>query len=271
MRALGVNFMYIQKSMFLRSLGVLGTSIFAFFFILTFSTPGWVESFATDFIESQVTKKIDRKINRLAISEGNGNLSKFAQSILAQNENQIEDLQKRLKSNVHTQMTNALSQIRNLSCECRKKWEDSFRTGIESNISLLQVTNEKITDFIQSSYMAVVGKLKKEIRIFTGANAAVFLLLLIISFLKPKAITHLYLPAILISASTVICAYFYIFEQNWLLTIIYSDYLGFIYLIYLGVVFVFLCDIVLNRGRVTTQILNAALQAAGSVALVVPC
>jgi hypothetical protein len=71
--------------------------------------------------------------------------------------------------------------------------------------------------------------------------------------------------------ATLICAYFYVFEQNWLLTIIYGDYLGFAYLAYLGVVFLFLCDIVLNRGRVTTQFANAILDAAGSAVTLSPC
>ncbi len=263
--------MKTKKSIILRTLGAIGTGLFAFFFALTFSTPEWVENYAIDFIESEVSKKVDRRIGSLQIPEGENKLSKLAQKLISKNEVQIDELKTNLKNNVHGQLANALAEIRDLDCECRKKWEDSFRSGFESKISLLQATNEKIIEFIHSSYMEVVEKLKRDIRIFTGANAAVFLLLLLISFLKPKAITHLFLPGILISASTIICSYFYIFEQNWLLTIIYSDYLGFTYIVYLGIVFAFLCDIVLNRGRVTTQILNAAFQVIGSAASVVPC
>lgn len=60
-------------------------------------------------------------------------------------------------------------------------------------------------------------------------------------------------------------------EKNWLLTILFNDYLGFGYLAYLAVVFALLCDIILNRARVTTTIVNAVLQAVGSVASAVPC
>ena len=82
---------------------------------------------------------------------------------------------------------------------------------------------------------------------------------------------HLFLPGVLLSASTLICSYFYIFQQNWLMTIIHGDYLGFIYLAWLGVVFLFLCDIVLNRGRVTSEILNAFFNAISSAFTVSPC
>lgn len=68
-----------------------------------------------------------------------------------------------------------------------------------------------------------------------------------------------------------VCSCFYIFEQNRPLTILYNDYLGFGYLAYLAVVFALLCDIILNRVRITTMIVNAVPEAVGSVASAVPC
>lgn len=52
---------------------------------------------------------------------------------------------------------------------------------------------------------------------------------------------------------------------------IHGDYVGFAYLAWLGVVFLFLCDIVFNRGRVTTELLNAFFIAVGSAFSAVPC
>jgi hypothetical protein len=43
--------------------------------------------------------------------------------------------------------------------------------------------------------------------------------------------------------------------------ILYNDYVGFGYLAYVGVLFAFICDIVFNKALVTTEILNAILQA----------
>ncbi len=83
--------------------------------------------------------------------------------------------------------------------------------------------------------------------------------------------THLFLPGILLVLSTAICSYFYIFEQNWLLTLIYSDYLGFTYAAYLAIVFGFICDVVFNNARITTEIINAILNVTGSAATVGPC
>ncbi|QMU61675.1 MAG: hypothetical protein GKR92_08185 [Gammaproteobacteria bacterium] len=161
--------------------------------------------------------------------------------------------------------------MRDLDCECRKKYAALIKDNFQIRLVSLQAANEKLGDYMKTKYMAVVTELKRDIRIFTGSNMLIFFLLLVASLLKPKAMTHLFLPGVLLVTSTLICSYFYIFEQNWLFTIIYSDYLGYGYLAYVGVLFLFLCDIVFNRGRVTTEIINALLNAIGSAASLLPC
>ncbi len=255
----------------LRSVGVIGAAIFLTFFAFTYSVPGWVEDFAADYIESEAQERIDATIDDIRPPESENALARLAQSMYEKNEAQIEQSKTNLKNKVHEQWASALAAIRNLDCECREKWEDRFESGFNTNIALLQAANEQISNFIHSTYMDVTTELKQDIRIFTVSNAAVFILLLLVSFLKPQAITHLFLPGVLLAVSTLICSYFYLFEQNWLLTIIHSSYLGFAYLTWLGIVFLFLCDVVFNRARVTTEILNGIFNALGSAVSVVPC
>jgi hypothetical protein len=85
------------------------------------------------------------------------------------------------------------------------------------------------------------------------------------TFVRPQFMKQLSVPTYLLLASTIYCAYSYVFEQNWLLIVIYSDYLGFAYLGYLSVVFLLLCDFVLNRARVTLAILNGMMGAIATV------
>ena len=245
--------------------------MFALFFSLTFSVPGWVETFAKSFIESEVAKQVDSRIDSIQPQKGEGSFAKFANAIYAKKQQEIDSMKEALKAKVHERMADALAEIRNLDCECRNNWAAAFKRGTETNISLLQAANDKIAGFVHSSYMAVVENLKHDVRIFTASNALVFLLLVFVSFLKPQAVAHLFLPGMLLVLSTVLCSYFYIFEQNWLLTIIYNDYLGFMYAGYLAFVFAFLCDVVFNRARITTEIINAVLNAVGSAASLVPC
>lgn len=261
----------VVQRLTLRSIGVIGTAIFATFFALTYSVPGWVEDFAADYIESEAEKRIDSAIDVLRPPESDSALARLAQSMYEKNEARIEQAKTNLRHKVHEQWAAAIAAIRDLDCECRQKYADMFESGFQTDIVLLQAANDRIVSFIQKNYMEVATGLKTDIRIFTASNAAAFFLLLLVSLLKPQAITHLFLPGVLLAISTLICSYFYIFETNWLLTIIHSSYLGFAYLAWLAVVFLFLCDIVFNRGRVTTEILNGILNILGSALSVVPC
>jgi hypothetical protein len=255
----------------LRATGIVGAAIFVTFFAFTYAVPGWVETFAADYIESKAQERIDASIDAMRPPESESALARLAQSMYEKNEAQIEQMKANLKNNVHEQWAAALAAVRDLDCECREKWEDWFESGFNTNIALLQAANEQVSKFIHSTYMDVATELKRDIRIFTGSNAAVFILLLLVSLMKPQAITHLFLPGALLAVSAMICSYFYIFEQNWLLTIIQSSYLGFAYVAWLGVAFLFLCDIVFNRARITTEIVNGVFSAVGSAFSVGPC
>jgi hypothetical protein len=124
---------------------------------------------------------------------------------------------------------------------------------------------------MQAKYMEIVKKLTMDVRIFLGINSLVFILLFVTSFAKPRASEHLFFPGALLFLSTIICSYFYLFEQNWFYTILYNDYTGFGYLAYLLIVFAILCDIVFNKARITTEIINALANAIGSAFSVAPC
>ena len=77
---------------------------------------------------------------------------------------------------------------------------------------------------------------------------------------------------LLLAIATVFCTYLYVFEQNWLMTIVEGSYLGWAYAGWLGVAYLFLCDIALNRGRVTTRLVNGVLEAFGSaISSLTPC
>ncbi len=265
-----MNKTLLQK-LSMRAVGVFGAAVFLTFFAFTYSVPGWVETFAADYIESEAAERIDAYIDDIRPRESDSELAQLAHLMYTANEAQIDQHKSDLKNRIYAQWADAVAAVRDLDCECRQKWEDWFESGIHNNILFLQAANEQISKFIHSSYMEIATEVKRDIRVFTGSNAAVFLLLLLVSFTRPQAMKHLFLPGILLAVSTLICSYFYVFEQNWLLTIIHSSYLGFAYLAWLGIAFLSLFDILFNRGRVTTEVLNFILKLIGSAASVVPC
>lgn len=255
----------------LRAAGVLGTALFTVFFALTFSTPQWVERFAVDFIEARVSERVDAGIDALRPIPLKGVAARVAEGLRRHNEVALEGMKERLKGGVREVWSTALAEVRDLDCECREKWVGLLEAGTVQQLASLEAINKRLTDFIQASYMDVATELKRDIRVFAATNAAVFLLLLLVSFLKPRAVGHLFLPGLLLCAATLLCASFYVFEQNWLLTIIHGDYTGLAYAAYLGVAFLFLCDIALNHGRVTTRLVNGIADVVGSGFALIPC
>jgi len=240
----------------LRIIGVAGAALFAFFFVLTYHRPAWVEDFAASYIESQVAEKVDATIDGLGAPQGKDALSRYAAELYRQNEAKISEYKSLLKGNIREQLAICIPQIRALGDEQRRKLEQWVEEGAVLSIGELQLDNSRLVTLIQSGYLATVADLKREIRVFTASNAIVFLLLVLVSFLRPQSVRLLFIPGLLLALSTLICAFLYAFQQNWLLTIIHRDYLGFTYAAYLGIVFLFYCDIWFNEGRISARILR---------------
>lgn len=255
----------------LRLAGILGAALFGFFFVLTFSTPKWVERYAVEFIETRVSERVNARIEGLQPESGKSVASRIAESLYRQNEAALEQMKQQFKNGVRETWAAALAEVRDLDCECREKWLNALESGTQSHFQSLETVRERLTGFIQASYMDVATKLKRDIRIFTATNAGAFILLVLVSFLKPQAVRHLFVPGLLLCAATLVCAYGYVFEQNWLLTVINGSYLGFAYAFYLGLVFLFFCDIALNHGRVTTRLVNGMVHGLGGVFSLTPC
>jgi hypothetical protein len=240
----------------LRIIGCTGLAPFAFFFFLTYHTPQWVEDFAADYIENQVADHVDATIDGLGAPQGENALSRYAAQLYEENEARIAGMKQYLKKEARVRLIDCIDKARSLTPEQRAKFDGWIEMGAQVTIGSLTVDNSKLADLIQSGYLKVVAELKREIRGFTAINAIAFLLLLLASFLRPEAVRSLFVPGALLFASTLLCAWLYVFEQNWLLTMVQGSYVGKAYAVYLGLVFLFLCDIALNRARITTRLLG---------------
>lgn len=256
----------------LRSIGLVGTLLFSVLFSITFKIPGFVEDMGKDFIKSQIQKKTNEKIELVKAVSKDSKLAKLASVLYKKNQKQIDQIKDQLKNKAHEKITAVMAEMSDMSCECRKTYAEKIKQGFEFKLASLGSMNERLTDFMKGKYMEISTELKRDVRIFTGSNALIFLMLLIISFLKPQAIKHLFLPGILLFTATSVCSFIYVFEQNWLLTIIYNNYYGFAYLGFVGFVFLILCDIAFNKCRITSEIVNGLFNLVGSAATALaPC
>jgi hypothetical protein len=248
---------------FLLLLSAVGTMLFGAALVTSLLNPGYVEETAKEIIRRQVERKVHEKIDALDEKF----LSTKAGALINKHAEEAETARRQLKEKTPEKIAAVISEMRNLDCECRKKIENHFRDGFESKIVMASQAQERLTSLIRTKYMETAEKLTREFRIFTGINALVFALLGIAAFLKQGSGRHLILPALVLVVASTVTGYLYLFNQDWLHTILFSDYVGFTYILYLSMVFAFLCDVSFNRARGTTQLLSSV----GSNIQVLPC
>lgn len=251
----------------LRFVGLAGFLLFTFVFAATLLSPIHFEQAGKAFIGTQVESKVRNKLENLR----SPSFEKAAGFLAKQYQGEIADLQQRLKEGLPKKVAAVVAQMGDLSCECRKKLASDIRQTYDWRIVSLSQAQSNLVTLIQGKYAEVVEKLLLDLRIFSGTNAVVFMLLLIASLLKERAVAQLFLPGSLLFAATLFSVYFYLFKQNWFFTIIFNNYVGYGYIVYVFIAFLFLCDVVLNRARVTTEIINQTLRAIGSGEWLTPC
>ncbi|GAA4821093.1 hypothetical protein GCM10011365_23590 [Marinicella pacifica] len=251
----------------LRSIGLFGTALFALLFSVTFLSSDTIEQSAKGFVKYQIEKELKEKQALVTQSSLADSALKIAGRLGYEESKIKQDIENKLPDKI----ASVIASMCGYDCEKKKNLAQSITSGYLDRIKNIQLAQHTLADIIKDRYLKIIGELKFDLRIFLGSNLIMFLIVLIVSFAKPKAMAHLFLPSILLLAATAIAGAFYIFGQDWFYTILYNDYMGFAYLAYIGVIFMILLDIVFNKARVTTEVINAFLHTIGSAFSVVSC
>ena len=109
---------------------------------------------------------------------------------------------------------------------------------------------------IRSNYQRILDDFMQEFRVFTGINCILFAIVAGLIGRRPTLTHHLLVPAGILVATNCIAIVIYIIAQDWLFAILAQDFIGFWYLTYVGIVTLFLVDIVCNDGRVCAMIMK---------------
>ena len=251
----------------LRIIGLIGLILFASLFGITYGVPELVEESAQGFVKSQIEKEIRAKYQasnaKTALDK-----AKAISDVLGQEHSGI---QKAIDNKLPEKIAQVLASLCGYDCEKKKRITASIKGRYLERMQNIELAQNKLADIIKGKYVEIVGNLKADLRVFLGANASMFMLILALSFLRPSAIAHLFLPGVLLVVATIAASGVYLFGQDWFYTILYNDYIGFGYFAYLGVIFAFLIDVAFNKGRVTKEIVNFILNAIGSAISIGPC
>lgn len=251
----------------LRITGMLGLLLFGFIFTLTFADAEFVEKSAKNFVSYQVEKEVKTKLSVIA----NTSMAQKAQALADRLGLQERKIQQDLENKLPEQIASIMAEMCGYECEKKKQLAQGIRKNYLAKIKSLKIAQANLSELVTGKYIETVSQLKSDIRIFTLSNASMFLLLLLVSCLKPQAIKQLFVPGMMLFVATSIAAVIYVFGQNWLYNLIFNDYMGWAYLVYLTVIFTLLLDISLNKCRVTSEIFNALGSVFSNITPVIPC
>lgn len=254
-------------SIILKLIGLFGLVLFGSLFLVTFMSPEEIEESAQGFVKIQVEKEIRQK--QQSIKESS--VTKAALNIAEKLGFEKQRIQADLNNDLPEKIATIIASMCGYDCEKKKALTHSITSSYVERLKNIQIAESTLSDIIKGKYLEVVSNLKNDLRIFLGSNFIMFLVLLVLSFAKPKAVAHLFLPGLLLVIATILSSSIYIFGQDWFYTILYNDYMGFGYLAYIAFIFGFLLDITFNGAKVTTQIINGIANSIGSVFSVVSC
>ena len=253
--------------LFLNAIGLSGLILFGLLLALTFGLPESIEHSAKGFIKSQIEHEISAKYQQTSASS----ISQKALLLADKLGFEQQQIEQDLKDKLPEKIAEVIASMCGYDCERKKQIATSITAGYLDRLASIQIAQTQIKDIIKGKYLEITGNLIKDLRIFLSSNSTMFLLLLLISLLKPRAVAHLFLPACLLLIATITATAIYLFGQNWFYTILYNDYMGFAYLGYIALIFAFLMDVVFNGAQITTAIINGILNAIGSALSVSPC
>jgi hypothetical protein len=108
----------------------------------------------------------------------------------------------------------------------------------------------------ETRLLDVEAKFVREFRVFTGTNAIISFILVGAALHKRRNRVLLVPAATVLLLASAITGYAYLFNQTWLMAMLYGDYVGYVYIAYVAFVLFLLVDFLRYRGRITAEVLD---------------
>jgi hypothetical protein len=232
---------------------LLAALAFGTLFAASFFGSIWIESLAIAIIKPQIISKVADRLDRF---EKNRLIEK-AQAALPGLNARIVAGREKIEQTVANSVDEVIARMSNPSCDCRKALSRKYREAFERDATAANLLREKLTQLIETKYGEVASKLLREWRIFTSVNAMAFLGLFVLSLCRSALGVRLLPVTFVLFVGVAVTSGFYLFNQDWFGTILFSDYVGWGYGLWLAFVSLMLADLALNRARVTSRVLSS--------------
>lgn len=232
-----------------RAMLALGLLAFSAVFVLTLVSPERIERASRAVVERQVHEEVEARLG--------GRLPSAAYELMGERlAAELKRKREALRERLPEQIAAILAHTCHLDCETRRKIADFVRESIKTGIKELDYVLENLEPLVKKYYRAKVLKVLRDIRIFAGSNAIIFSILFGLTVMRGVTFNVLVLPSLMMFVATVAASAIYVFGQNWFYTILFDSYVGFGYLTYIGIIYLFLIDILAFKARITGAILD---------------
>jgi len=239
-----------------------GLALFAGLFALSYANPLAIERGAREIVRIEIERRVGDRIDALTHSR----IAALAERALAQTDVDVAEARRALRDDLPGKIAAVVANMLDPACACRQRIADYLRASATERLASLGQLRARLAGLIESTYAHVAASLLREFRIFTGANAVAFALLALTTVVRRRAALQTALPAVAIVGAVAVVGALYLFRQNWLHAVVFNDYVGLAYAAWLAVAALLLADILMNRARVTTRIVDALLHLVGSAA-----
>lgn len=244
-----------------------GLLLFGAAWLASLVSPGWVEQQGRALLKQQVERRVQQRIDAL----DDHAVLRLGAKLRTQERQRLQSMQAQLRDGLPARVAQVVAEMSDLDCACRRNIQDWLEGGLRQSLQDATQRENRLTRLIRSQYMETAAQLMREWRIVTGANALVFGLLLGALLWRRQASWHALPAAVLLVAAAALVGWCYLFQQDWLHTLVFSDYVGWAYLGWLGLALAFVSDLALNRARLTVHVVGGALDSLGSSLVVLPC
>lgn len=248
-------------------LGFGGGALFAAAFLYSFVDPGQVEQRVRVAIEAEVRARVGAQLDAL----DEAGLSAMARRLSAESAAKVDHARQQLREGLPARVADVAARMRDPACGCRDQVEAGVTGWLGATIASGEDLQARLESLIRGKYREVAAQVLREFRIFTGINAAVLLLLGAAVAARPRAGVHLLPAALVLAAASTVTGYLYLFQQDWLHTLLFGDYVGLWYVAYLAAAALLLGDLLLNRARITAKALTVVVGVLGTAVSVLPC
>lgn len=207
----------------LRTVGITDLALFSSLFALTFANPDAVEASLRGFVKTTIADELKEKLQESNAVKLADKALRFAGK-LGYDEQKLRD---DLNENPQEKIVGVIAGMCGYDCEKQKPPTKSIADNYLDRIANFQLAGKSLGEIVKDKYLDIVDRLRTDLRIFSGSKAVMFLVLVSISFLKPKAAAQLFLPSVLLLVSTVKAASIYFFGENWFHTLVFNRYIGY--------------------------------------------